>query len=82
MGYFSYDYLKYAEPSLRLDAVDTENFQDVDLMLFDKVIAFDHLRQKLIIIVTVDLAQGEASYHKAERDIREITDLLKNGKEK
>ncbi|HAN51090.1 MAG TPA: anthranilate synthase component I [Lachnospiraceae bacterium] len=82
VGYFSYDYLKYAEPSLRLDAVDTENFQDVDLMLFDKVIAFDHLRQKLIIIVNVDLAQGEASYHKAERDIREITDLLKNGKEK
>jgi anthranilate synthase component 1 len=82
VGYFSYDYLKYAEPSLRLDAVDTENFQDVDLMLFDKVIAFDHLRQKLIIIVNVDLAQGEASYHKADRDIREITDLLKNGKEK
>lgn len=82
VGYFSYDYLKYAEPSLRLDAVDTENFQDVDLMLFDKVIAFDHLRQKLIVIVNVDLAQGEASYHKAERDIREITDLLKNGKEK
>jgi len=35
MGYFSYDYLKYAEPSLKLDAEDTEGFNDVDLMLFD-----------------------------------------------
>lgn len=33
VGYFSYDYLKYAEPSLRLNAADTEGFKDVDLML-------------------------------------------------
>ena len=26
VGYFSYDYLKYAEPSLRLNAADTEGF--------------------------------------------------------
>ena len=32
VGYFSYDYLKYAEPSLNLDAADTEGFKDVDLM--------------------------------------------------
>lgn len=39
VGYFSYDYMKYAEPSLVLDAEDKEGFKDVDLMLFDKVIA-------------------------------------------
>ncbi len=32
VGYFSYDYIKYAEPSLQLDAADAEGFQDVDLM--------------------------------------------------
>ena len=42
VGYFSYDYLKYSEPTLVLDAKDTEDFCDVDLMLFDKVIAFDN----------------------------------------
>lgn len=57
VGYFSYDYLKYAEPSLHLDATDTEGFQDVDLMLFDKVIAFDHYRQKIILIVNISLDQ-------------------------
>ena len=44
VGYFSYDYLGYREPKARTDAQDTENFKDVDLMLFDKVIAFDNLR--------------------------------------
>ncbi len=53
VGYFSYDYLKYAEPSLHLDARDTEEFQDVDLMLFDKVIAFDNLKQKIILMVNM-----------------------------
>ena len=40
VGYFAYDYIKYAEPKLNLDADDQEHFNDVDLMLFDKVIAF------------------------------------------
>ena len=39
-----------AEPTLRLDAEDQEKFRDVDLMLFDKMIAFDHYRQKIILI--------------------------------
>ena len=50
VGYFSYDYVKYSEPKLNLDADDQEGFKDVDLMLFDKVIAFDNLRQKIYII--------------------------------
>ena len=31
VGYFSYDYIKYAEPTLRLDAKDTERFKDVQI---------------------------------------------------
>src|SRR5215471_7713828 len=50
VGYFAYDYAKYCEPTLKLSAVDEERFNDVDLMLFDKVIAFDNYRQKIILI--------------------------------
>lgn len=63
-GYFSYDYIKYSEPSLNLDAEDTEGFKDVDLMLFDKVIAFDNCLQKIFVIVNIktdDLAQNYAN---------------------
>ena len=40
VGYFSYDYIKYSEPVLRREVKDENEFKDVDLMLFDKVIAF------------------------------------------
>ncbi len=60
VGYFSYDYLKYAEPTLNLDAGDSEGFRDVDLMLFDKVICFDNYRQKLILIVNMELPYDES----------------------
>ena len=52
-GYFSYDYLAYQEPTAKCDVPDSEAFQDVDLMLFDKVIAFDHLRQKIVLMVNM-----------------------------
>ena len=79
VGYFSYDYLKYAEPSLHLDATDTEGFQDVDLMLFAKVIAFDHYRQKIILIVNISLDQYESEYHRAELELQHMADLIQNG---
>jgi len=81
VGYFAYDYIKYAEPKLRLDANDEEHFRDVDLMLFDKVIAFDHLRQKIVVIANAKTDNLDISYKQAERDIDEIIDLIKNGKE-
>ncbi len=82
VGYFSYDYLKYAEPSLRLDAEDTEHFKDVDLMLFDRVIAFDHLRQRIILIVNIDLREAESGYRKAERELENLIRLIRDGREK
>ena len=55
VGYFSYDYIKYSEPSLVLDAQNQDAFKDVDLMLFDKVIAFDNYKQKIVVIVNMEI---------------------------
>lgn len=82
VGYFSYDYLGYSEPSVRCKAEDTENFKDVDLMLFDQVIAFDNLRQKIILIVNMSLDNPEEEYNKAVRRLQQLADLLKNGEKK
>lgn len=79
VGYFSYDYLKYAEPSLHLDAVDTEGFKDVDLMLFDKVIAFDNFKQKIVLIVNISLDQLETEYNGAILKLKQMADLIENG---
>ena len=82
VGYFSYDYLKYSEKKLRLDAKDTEDFRDVDLMLFDKVIAFDNFRQKIILIANVDASEPETSFEKARMDLDTMERLILFGKKK
>ena len=80
VGYFSYDYLKYSEPILKKDLVDENEFKDVDLMLFDKVIAFDNVRQKIVLIANAKLADIETEYNRAVNELERIADLLKNGK--
>ena len=81
VGYFAYDYLGYSEPKARTGAQDTENFKDVDLMLFDQVIAFDHLRQKIVLIVNMqlDAKDLETSYNKAVLRLNQLAQLLQTG---
>ena len=79
VGYFSYDYLKYSEPSLMMDAPDEEAFQDADLMLFDKVVAFDHYRQKVILIVNIKTDNISDSYRKAELTLKKMAETLIHG---
>lgn len=82
VGYFSYDYIKYAEHSLNLDSKDEEHFKDVDLMLFDKVIAFDHFRQKIILIQNVKLENIENDYDVAVKELEKMIELITNYKAK
>ncbi len=80
VGYFAYDYIKYSEPSLKLDAENQDQFKDIDIMLFDKVIAFDNFRQKIIVIVNMKTDDLENNYNKACDELKEIADLIINGK--
>ncbi len=79
VGYFSYDYLTYSEPSVKCQVDDSEAFKDVDLMLFDKVIAFDNVKQKIILIVNMKLDNIEVNYNKAVLELHRLKDLLRNG---
>lgn len=82
VGYFAYDYQGYKEKSVRIEVEDTEDFKDVDLMLFDKVIAFDHFRQKIILVVNMPLEEIESGYNKAIMELKQLCDLLRNGEKK
>lgn len=82
VGYFAYDYLGYSEPSVRRETEDTEEFRDLDLMLFDKVIAFDHLRQKMILMVNMSLEEPETGYNKAVLELGQLAALLRGGEKK
>lgn len=79
VGYFSYDYIKYSEPKLNLDSEDTEGFEDLDLMFFDKVIAFDNFRQKIILIANMELADIEENYNNAVLELENMRRLIISG---
>ena len=76
VGYFSYDYMKYNEASLNLDAKDEEGFQDLDLMLFSNIIAFDNYLQKIYLIANIDVGELETAYETAEEELLQLKKLL------
>ncbi len=82
VGYFSYDYLDYSEPTVKCNVEDSEAFKDVDLMLFDKVIAFDNVKQKIILITNMRLDDVEVGYNNAVSELRQMNELLRNGKKR
>jgi len=77
VGYFAYEFFKYCERDFKFSEAKRTEFPDFDLMLFDKVIAFDHLKQKIFIIVNVKTDHAEVNYRKAEREIEQIKRMLK-----
>ena len=79
VGYFSYDYIKYSEPKLKLTSEGQQDFRDMDLMLFNEVIAFDHYRQKILLITGVMTDDIEGSYKKAEETLEDMAKLIRKG---
>ncbi len=79
VGYFSFDYMMYAEPTAKRQVEDFDHFRDMDLMLFDKVIVFDNITQKIQLIANVDLKDPQTGYHKAVLELKQMANLLKNG---
>ena len=82
VGYFAFDYIKYSEPQLNFDILDEENFCDVDLMLFDKIIAVDNEKNEIIYIVNVKTDDLETSYNKALLDLKAMARILVDGQPK
>lgn len=73
VGYFSYEMIGYAEPVLKLKSSE---FNDLDLMLFDKVIAYDHLKQKITIVVNMKTDNIHENYSRAVSDIENLTRFI------
>ena len=83
VGYFACEYIRYIEPTLDFPIPDDDPamVNDVDLMLFDKVIAFDHYKNKIYLIANISTNDLERNYNKAELELKALADLVVNGKE-
>lgn len=79
VGYFAYDYLKYGEPKLKL--TNKGDFNDLDLMLFNETVVFDHYRQKIVLIANVNPAELDESLEVAKKKLKNLRNVLA-GKER
>lgn len=89
IGYVGYDCVRYFEPkTLRENQKDPLKLPEAALMLFDTVIAFDHVFQKIQVIHNIHLPTAsdpegilEARYQEGIDTINKIADILQNGED-
>ena len=79
VGYFSYEFINYSEPKTILNTDDEEGFNDVDLMLFDKVIVLDNLEDKIIFIVNIKTDDLELNYNRGILELQQLEQLVMHG---
>ena len=60
VGFFSYDAVRQIE-RLPEKAKDELGVPDACLLFFDEVLAFDHVRKEIWLVVTADVSHGKAS---------------------
>lgn len=76
VGYFGYDTLRYAEPTLLHVPPDDLHLPDIHLMMYDEIIAFDHLKHKITLIVNMpahrDGEQLALEYRKAGQRLQTL----------
>lgn len=75
VGYFGYSMIGYAEPVLHIKKGD---FNDFDVCLFDKVIAYDHLKQKISVIVNMKTDHVMQNYGNAVQEIEKVINIIRN----
>jgi anthranilate synthase component I len=75
VGYFSYDVVRQLE-NIGEHAKDDLNLPDCELMFFDRLLAFDHLRHQIHIVATADVSR-ETPRHAYGRAVRDIAALEK-----
>ncbi len=72
VGYFAYDAVRQIERLPNL-AKDELQIPDACLLFFDEVLAFDHVRKEIWLVVTADVSRGNASaaYSRADQAARQ-----------
>jgi anthranilate synthase component 1 len=80
VGFFAYDVVRQLE-DIGERSKDDLNLPDCALMFFDRLLAFDHLRHQIHIIVTADVSREtpQRAYARALKEIASIEKSLAAG---
>ena len=77
VGFFSYDAVRQIERLPKL-AADELRVPDACLLFFDEVLAFDHVRKEIWLVVTADVGRGNPAdaYDKAVERLKKLEKRL------
>jgi anthranilate synthase component 1 len=77
VGYFGYETVKYVE-DITLNNEDQLKAEDIKLMFFDHIIAFDHLKQKITLIVNIEgtAKDLQKAYQNAQDELLRLYDFV------
>ena len=80
VGYFAYDVIRQLE-KIGEHAKDDLSLPDAELMFFDRLLAFDHLRHQIHIVAAADVKRESPrrAYDRALRDIAALERQLAEG---
>jgi len=80
VGYFAYDVVRQLE-NIGEHAKDDLSVPDAELMFFDRLLAFDHLRHQIHIMAAADVSRESPrrAYDRAVRDIAALEKKLASG---
>lgn len=79
IGYFAYDCVRYYEKTLTSPPKDDLGMPDIDLHIFDELVAYDHLSNKAVIILNINTESDiEAQYAACTRRAEEIIEVLRS----
>lgn len=80
VGYFAYDIIRQLE-NIGEHAEDDLSLPDAELMFFDRLLAFDHLRHQIHIVAAADVSRESPrrAYDRALRDIAALERKLSAG---
>src|SRR2546423_70528 len=80
VGYFAYDVVRQLE-NIGEHAKDDLSLPDAELMFFDRLLAFDHLRHQIHIVAAADVSREtpRVAYDRALGDIGALEEKLAQG---
>jgi len=83
IGFFGYDLLQYYE-KLPAHRIDDMSMNDIQFMFCDQIIVFDHLKQQLLLVSNIHIADGandreiEEAYMATLNKIDALTDEIRS----
>jgi len=76
VGYFSYDAISYFEKAIKMKSEKVLQTNDVELLLFETIIAFDHLKKKIYIMKHIRDDNLYLNYHNGKQEIYDIKNII------